>query len=81
MKQTIIDITKTLFDAIFSFFTFLFLAFGFIIWMCVVSAENTAKEKEQLRIATEACYNQGMVLVNTDAGQRCTAPQSLVKVK
>jgi hypothetical protein len=45
-----------------------------------VAAKQNA-DTEQKRVATEACYAQGMVLVLSDAGQRCVLPQSLVKVK
>ena len=81
MKDTITDIFKFLIDAIFNFWTFLLLASGFLIWVSAGISENDAKIKEQTRIATEACYAQGMVLVQSDAGPRCASPQSLVKVK
>jgi hypothetical protein len=45
-----------------------------------ISEQEQINRKETKRI-TEACYTQGMVLVDTDAGQRCVLPQSLVKVK
>jgi hypothetical protein len=43
--------------------------------------ESVEKRQEETKQLTEACYAQGMVLVTTDAGQRCVLPQSLVKVK
>ena len=72
---------KSLADYVFSFGMFLFLfCVGVLILMVgIVEAENESKERTQLR--TEACYAQGMVLVQSDAGQRCVLPQSLVKVK
>ena len=63
-------------------FTFIFIILGglFIYAMFqVAEAGNIARENT--RKLTEACYSQGLVLVETDAGQRCVAPQSLVKVK
>jgi hypothetical protein len=72
---------KFLADYVFSFGMFMFLfVVGVIILMgSIVEATNEAREQTQLR--TEACYSQGMVLVQSDAGQRCVLPQSLVKVK
>jgi hypothetical protein len=72
---------KSLADYVFSFGMFMFLfVVGVVLLMSgIVAAENKAREQTQLR--TEACYSQGMVLVQSDAGQRCVLPQSLVKVK
>lgn len=72
---------KTLADYVFSFYTIWFglvVLFGLLI-VDVAKQENA--DAEQKRVATEACYAQGMVLVQSDAGERCVAPQSLVKVK
>jgi hypothetical protein len=68
-------------DKVFSFGMFMFL-FGtavLILLGSIAVASDKAREQTQLRV--EACYAQGMVLVRTDAGQRCVLPQSLVKVK
>jgi hypothetical protein len=72
---------KSLADYVFSFGMFMFLfVVGVVLLMSgIVAAENKAREQTQLR--TEACYSQGMVLVQSDAGQRCVLPQSLLKVK
>lgn len=75
------DIVKSIFDGIFSFWTFMLVMTVLFIWIGVQATENDDKIKEQTRIATEACYAQGMVLVQSDAGPRCASPQSLVKVK
>lgn len=49
----------------------------------LINSANEAEDKRQAetRQLTEACYSQGMVLIDTDAGQRCADPRSLVKVK
>ena len=75
------NIVKSLCDYVFSFGMFMFLVCaGFVFTMItVVNAEN--QRREATRVATEICYSQGLVLVDTDAGQRCVSPQSLVKVK
>lgn len=75
------NIVKSLCDYVFSFGMFMFLVCaGFVFTMItVVNAEN--QRQEATRVATEICYSQGLVLVDTDAGQRCASPQSLVKIK
>ena len=72
---------KSLADYVFSFgmFMFLFVVGVVLLLSGIVAAENEQREQTQLR--TEACYAQGMVLVRSDAGERCVLPQSLVKVK
>ena len=72
---------KSLADYVFSFgmFMFLFVVGVVLLLSSIVAAESKAREQNQLR--TEACYSQGMVLIQSDAGQRCVLPQSLVKVK
>jgi len=68
-------------DYVFSFGMFMFLfCVGFVFLMgSIVVETNEQRERTQLR--TEACYAQGMVLVRSDAGERCVDPKSLVKVK
>lgn len=51
------------------------------IWFCFALAEESNRKRELTKQRTEYCYSQGMVLVSTDAGQRCVDPKSLVKVK
>jgi hypothetical protein len=72
---------KSLADYVFSFGMFMFLFItGFILLIGgIVIKTDELEEQTQLRV--EACYAQGMVLVLSDAGQRCVLPQSLVKVK
>jgi len=62
--------------------TFLFMAFaGVFIWLMFSMVESSNQARENTRRLTEACYSQGLVLVSTDAGQRCVDPRTLVKVK
>ena len=68
-------------DYVFSFGMFMFLVWvGFVFLIFTISEQEQINRKEKQRI-TEACYAQGMVLVRSDAGERCVLPQSLVKVK
>lgn len=81
MKDTVTEILKSVLDAVFSFWTFMFSFVIFMIYMGVTVSEADRKKEEDRRRMTEACYSVGMVVVNTDAGLRCAAPQSLIKVK
>ena len=75
------NIVDTIFGYIFSGTTlFLLIGFGFV-WFIIAMSEAERKEQERIRQVTEACYNQGMVPVDTAAGRRCVLPQALVKVK
>jgi hypothetical protein len=75
------DFFKSLADYVFSFGMFMFLfVTGIVILFCGMIIKTNELEK-QTQLQTEACYAQGMVLVHTDAGQRCVDPKSLVKVK
>jgi hypothetical protein len=69
------------FDVVFSLPTFLIgliVGFGLLI-MSVVKSENAEKE---LRInQTAYCYSLGQVLVSTDAGRHCVAPENLTVIK
>ena len=72
---------KSVADYVFSFWTFILLV-GFLFgWILIGITDQERANRKQTLALTEACYSQGMVLVRTDAGQRCVLPQSLVKVK
>ena len=72
---------KSLADYVFSFGMYMFLVCAGFIYVMITVFNAEDRQREATRIATEACYSQGMVLVQSDAGQRCVLPQSLVKVK
>lgn len=62
---------KSLADAVFSFWTFMLIMGGLFAMILISIHEQEAAERKQTLALTEACYAQGMVLVRTDAGQRC----------
>lgn len=75
------EVLKSLADFVFRFETFMFLmVVGFLYFVMTFVVEEADRRVETARI-TGVCYSQGMVLVDTDAGQRCADPGSLVKVK
>ena len=75
------NVLKSLADYVFSFGMFMFLFVTAVIFLISSIAVASAEQAKQTQLRVEACYAQGMVLVRTDAGQRCVLPQSLVKVK
>jgi hypothetical protein len=72
---------KSLAKYVFSFGMFLFLFCTGVLFLLSAIVIKTEEQREQTQLRTEACYAQGMVLVQSDAGQRCVLPQSLVKIK
>ena len=69
------------FDVVFSLPTFLI---GLIVGMglLIMSVAKSENEREELRIKQTAyCYSIGQVLVTTDAGRHCVAPESLTVIK
>jgi ABC-type tungstate transport system permease subunit len=75
------NILKTFVDNVCSFSGFLFIA-GVIIMLLIVSIYKQQNVAQELAIATtKACYDNGLIKVDTDAGFYCVAPANLVKVK
>jgi hypothetical protein len=72
---------KSLADYVFSFGMFMFLFCTGVLFLLSAIMIKTEEQREQTQLRVEACYGQNMVLVSTDAGQRCVEPKSLVKVK
>jgi hypothetical protein len=69
------------FDVVFSLPTFLIgLVVGFaLLIMGVAGAEQ--EEKELRTKQTAYCYSLGQVLVTSDAGRHCVAPENLTVIK
>jgi hypothetical protein len=72
---------KSLADYVFSFGMFMFLFCTGVLLLLSAIMIKTEEQRKQTQLRVEACYSQGMVLIQSDAGQRCVLPQSLVKVK
>ena len=68
---------RDIFDMIFSVYTFvLLLVVGFV---CLIIQVGEVEELRQKEAAY--CYSQNMIVVETDAGRRCTPASSLVVIK
>jgi hypothetical protein len=69
------------FDVVFSFPTFLIgLIVGFGLLIIGVAAAEQG-EKELRTKQTAYCYSLGEVLVTSDAGRHCVAPENLTVIK
>jgi hypothetical protein len=74
-------IVKDIFDVVFSFAGFMtvFAILVLLIFSALIKQENA---KTALTKATiKACYDGGLIKVDTDAGFYCVAPANLVKVE
>lgn len=72
------------FDVVFSLPTFLiglFVGFGLLTWADWADVSQENAEKELRAKQTAYCYSLGQVLVTTDAGRHCVAPESLTVIK
>ena len=75
------DILKTVFDRVFSFSTWvvlMVLVFGYFLGSVII---NTNEERALNKATIKACYDGGLIKVDTEAGAYCVAPTNLVKVK
>lgn len=70
-----------IFDKVFNIYTYILLfVAGFIFLIIDIDArEDQARAERQAKVA--ACFNSGMVLVETEAGQRCAEPKNLIAIK
>jgi hypothetical protein len=68
-------------DYVFSFGMFMFSFCAGVLLLLSAIMIKTEEQREQTQLRIEACYAQGMVLIRSDAGERCVDPKSLVKVK
>ena len=75
------NVIGAIFDRVFSFGGFLTVA-GILIMFLVANIAAQEKAEDELAMATtKACYDSGMIKVDTDAGFYCVVPSNLVKVK
>ena len=75
------NIVDKIFGYIFSGATLALIVLAGFAWFIIAVSNAERENKELARQVIEVCYSQGMVSVDTAAGQRCVLPQALVKVK
>ena len=74
-------IVKDIFEAVFSFAGFMTVAIVLLMLILTAAIKNENAEKALAEATTKACYDGGLIKVDTDAGFYCVAPANLVKVK
>jgi hypothetical protein len=75
------DTIKSLFGYIFSFGMFMFLFMSGFVYLMVYIINHDNARNDANRAKSAYCFDQGMVLVRTDAGDRCVDPANLVQIK
>ena len=74
-------IVKEIFEAVFSFAGFMTVAIVLLMLILTAAIKNENAEKALAEATTKACYDGGLIKVDTNAGSYCVAPANLVKVK
>lgn len=74
-------IVKEIFEAVFSFAGFMTVAIVLLMLILTAAIKNENAEKALAEATTKACYDGGLIKVDTDAGFYCVAPANLVKVE
>jgi hypothetical protein len=74
-------IVKDIFEAVFSFAGFMTIACILLALILTAAMKNDNDKKALAEAITKACYDTGMIKVDTDAGAYCVVPANLVKVK
>lgn len=75
------NVMRGVFDVVFSIPTFLI---GLIVGLglLIIAVAKSERAAEDLRVnQTAYCYSLGEVLVETDAGRHCVAPENLTVIK
>ena len=81
IKEIDMKIVKDIFDAVFSTTGFMTIACVLFAFLLVTLAKQENAEKALEKATIKACYNGGLIKVETDAGSYCVAPANLVKVE
>lgn len=74
-------IVKEIFDAVFSFVGFMTIAGVLFILGITLMIKGENADRALAEATTKACYDSGLIKVDTDAGFYCVAPADLVKVQ
>ena len=81
IKEIDMKIVKDIFDVVFSFAGFMTIAGILLLLILTTAIKNENAENALIKATTKACYDGGLIKVDTDAGSYCVAPANLVKVQ
>jgi hypothetical protein len=74
-------IVENIFNAVFSFAGFMTIAGALFILGITLMIKDENADRALAEATTKACYDSGLIKVDTDAGFYCVAPTNLVKVE
>jgi hypothetical protein len=74
-------IVENIFNAVFSFAGFMTIAGALFILGITLMIKDENADRALAEATTKACYDSGLIKVDTDAGFYCVAPANLVKVE
>jgi len=74
-------IVENIFNAVFSFAGFMTTICILFSLLMITLIKNDNENRALAEATTKACYDGGLIKVDTDAGFYCVAPANLVKVK
>jgi len=74
-------IVENIFNAVFSFGGFMTIAGALFILGITLMIRDDNENRALAEATTKACYDSGLIKVDTDAGFYCVAPSNLVKVE
>ncbi len=74
-------IIEKVFNAVFSFGGFMTIAGILFLLGLTLMIKGDNADRALVEATTKACYDGGLIKVDTDAGSYCVAPANLVKVE
>ena len=81
IKEIDMKIVKDIFDRVFSFTGMVGLLVLLTGWFLGSAIINENEERALNKATIKACYDGGLIKVDTDAGSYCVAPANLVRVE
>ena len=81
IKEIDMKIIEKVFNAVFSFGGFMTIAGILFLLGLTLMIKGDNAGRALVEATTKACYDGGLIKVDTDAGSYCVAPANLVKVE
>ena len=81
IKEIDMKIIEKVFNAVFSFEGFMTIAGILFVLGITLMIKSDNADRALAAATTKACYDGGLIKVDTDAGFYCVAPANLVKVE
>lgn len=75
------NIVNNILDRVFSFSTLFIIMIALTMYALTRVVQQDQQQQEEYRLQVAACYNVGMVRVESEAGPRCALPSNLPAIK